>query len=205
MAIIGVTEEVKTILKKSKFDPEFVDNFLNSDFLAIQKENNLIIGVGFIGGLLHSYGLEILEEYRGMGIGKKILNEVVDECKKRNFSIITGAWKQTNLAPIKMHMRIGFIPIFNLYYNEKEGREIIVVMPLNKKGCLFVKLCKIFDSKLGNLFFASFFKLLTPFLKSLIAFSGNVISPISISSCFKNYIPTKIILESHNKTNKENS
>ena len=132
--------------------------------------------------------------------GKNKISEnskcICDECKKRNFSIIVGVWKQTNLAPIKMHMRIGFLPVFNLYYNEKEGREIIVVMPLNKKGRLFVKLCKIFDSKLGNLFFASFFKLLTPFLKSLIAFSGDAISPISISSCFKNHIPTKIILES---------
>jgi hypothetical protein len=195
MTIINVTDEVKILLKETKFSPDFIDIFMNSDFLIMQKENDSIIGAGFIGGMFHSYGLEILEEYRGKGLGKKILYETVEECKKRNFSVITGVWKQTNLAPIGMHMKIGFVPVFNLHYNEKEGREIIVIMPLNKKGQLFVKLCKIFDSKLGNLIFAIFFKLMTPFLKSLIAFSGDTISPISISSCFKNYISTKIVLE----------
>lgn len=203
MTIISVTEEVKVLIKKTEFSPDFIDNYLNSNFLAVEKENDSIIGAGFIGGLLHSYGLEILEEYRGKGIGKKILNEVIEECKKRNFSMISGVWKQTNLTPMKMHMRIGFIPIFNIYYNEKEGREIVVVLPLNKKGRLFVKLCRIFDSRLGNLLFAIFFKVLTPFLKNLIAFSGDKISAISISSCFKNYVPTKMILELINKTNKE--
>lgn len=195
MTIINVTDEVKILLKKTKFSPDFIDIFINSNFLIVQKENDSIIGAGFIGGMFHSYGLEILEEYRGKGLGKKILYETVKECKKRNFSVITGVWKQINLAPIEMHMKIGFVPVFNLHYNEKEGREIIVIMPLNKKGQLFVKLCKIFDSKLGNLIFAIFFKLMTPFLKSLIAFSGDTISPISISSCFKNYISTKIVLE----------
>lgn len=196
MVIVNVTEEIQELIKKTNYSSQFVDNCLNSEFLAIEKENNSIRGAGFVGGVLHSYGIEILEEFRGKGIAKKLLNEIIEECKQRHFSIISGVFKPTNLVSGKMHIKVGFMPVFNIYYNEKEGREIIVILPLDGKGFFFVKLCKLFDSKFGNLLFAMLFKLLTPFLKNIIGFSGSTISPISISLCLQNYKPTKKLFNS---------
>jgi len=201
MVIVNVTEEIKKLIKKSAHSDQFIDICLNSEFFGIEKENEKIIGTGFVGGVLHSYGIEILEEFRGKGIAKRLLTEIIKECKQRNFSLISGVFKPTNLISVKLHMKVGFIPVFNVFYNKKEGREIIVILPLNKRGIFFVKLCKLFDSKFGTLIFAVSFKLLTPFLKNLIAFSENSISTISVSQCFKNFKPTKIILEQSNGKN----
>ncbi len=201
MVIVNVTEEIKQLIKKINYGDSHLNNCLNSEFLGIEKENEKIIGTGFVGGIFHSYGIEILEEFRGKGIAKRLLAEIINECKQRNFSLISGVFKPTNLVSVKMHMKVGFIPVFNIYYNTQEGREIIVILPLNKKGLFFIKLCKFFDSKFGNLIFAVSFKLMTSFLKNLIAFSGESISPISISQCFKNFKPTKTILEQANEKN----
>jgi len=201
MVIVNVTEEIKKLIKKINYSDQFIDNCLNSEFLGIEKENEKIIGTGFVGGILHSYGIEILEEFQGKGIAKRLLAEIIKECKQRNFSLISGVFKPTNIVSVKLHMKVGFIPVFNIYYNTQEGREIIVILPLNKKGLFFIKLCKLFDSKFGNLIFAVSFKLMTSFLKNLIAFSTDSISTISISQCFKNFKPTKIILEQTNDKN----
>ena len=186
--IVNVNDNVKnSLLNNPKFSELFVNNCLNSKFLAIEKDNSEIIGVCFIGSLLNSNGIEINEKYRGKGIGKKLVNEILNECNKRKISFLTDVFKPTNIISIKTHLKIGYKPVFTIFYNENEGQEIVVINPFNKKGWLFYNLIKIFNTRIGNAAFSLLWIILRPFLKNLIAFPGNKIPKIDFINSIKKF------------------
>ena len=186
--IVNVNDDVKnSLLNNPKFSELFVNNCINSKFLAIEKDNSEIIGVCFIGGLLNSNGIEINEKYRGKGVGKKLLNEILSECNKREISFLTGVFKPTNIISIKTHLKIGYKPVFTIFYNENEGQEIVVINPFNKKGRMFYNLIKIFNTRIGNATFSLLWIILRPFLKNLIAFPGDKIPKIDFFNSIKNF------------------
>ena len=149
----------------------------------------------FVGGILNSNGIEINEEFRGKGLGKKLVNEIMNECESRKISMLTGVFKPTNLISIKTHIKIGYRPVFTIFYNHDEGREIIVINPLNSKGKLFFNLVKVFDTQIGNAIFSLLWILMRPFLKNLIAFSGNKIPRIDFLNSLRNFEKVKKTLK----------
>lgn len=187
MTITKVTKEIKESLRKSNFTPLFLDNCLNSKFLAIEKDQDRIVGICFVGGILNSNGIEVDEEIRGKGIGKKLLNDVIEECKKRNISFMTGVFKPSNIVSIKTHTKIGYIPLFTFHYNKAEGKEIVVILPFNKKGRIIMNLLKIFNTRIGNILFAIILILLRSALKNLIAFSNDKMPKIDFLYSIKNF------------------
>ena len=187
MTIIYVTDEIKEKLSTSNFSVRFLDNCFNSTFLAIELNHEKIIGVGFVGGLLNSYGIEIIEEFRNKGLGKKLLNEINNECKKQKFSFLTGVFKPTNTNSVKMHIKVGYVPLFTFYYNKTEGAEIPVILPFNNKGLFLIKLFKICNTRFGNFLFALILSFLQPFLKNLITFSNNEMPKLDLKYCMTNF------------------
>jgi len=187
MTIVKVTDEIKEKLLSSNFSKRFLDNCFNSNFLAIELNNKKIIGVGFVGGILNSYGIEIIEEFRGKGIGKKLLNEINNKCKKEKFSFLTGVFKHNNTNSVKMHMKVVYVPLFTFYYNKIESAEIPVILPFNKKGLFLIKLFKICNTRFGNFLFALILSFLQPFLKNLIAFSNNEMPKLDLKYCMTNF------------------
>jgi len=185
--IVDVNDDIKKIITDSNFSSEFIDNCLNSKFLAIMKNDSKVIGCAFVGGFLNSYGIEILEGFRGQGISKKLLNEVIHECKKRKISMLTGVFKPSNLISIKLHTKVGFIPVFSIYYNKIEKREIIVILPINHKASMFLSFSRFFNNRFGNFVFILLFKILNPILKNMIAFSGDKIPKIDFILSIKNF------------------
>jgi GNAT superfamily N-acetyltransferase len=197
--IVYVDNEIKASLKKnSEFSELFINNCINSKFLAIEKISSEIVGVCFIGGLLNSNGIEINNKYRGMGIGKKLLNEILQECKKQKISFLTGVFKPTNTISIKTHLKIGYKPVFTIFYNQNEGQEIIVINSFNKKGQIFFNIMKFFNTKFGNAIFTILWILLKPFLKNLIAFPGNKMSQIDFINSIKNFEKVQTTLKKIN-------
>ena len=187
MTIVNVTNNIKKKLLESNFSARFLDNCLNSKFLSIELHDEKIVGVGFVGGLLNAYGIEITEELQGKGIGKKILNEIIDECKKRKISYLSGIFKPSNTNSVKMHMNVGFVPLFTFYYNKTEGAEIPVILPFNKKGKFLITIFRIFNTKLGNRIFGIILSLSQPFLKNLIAFSSDELPKLDLKYSTKNF------------------
>ena len=124
--VVETDNSVKEKLKKTTFGKDFVQTCLNSEFLVVEEEDSKWLGICFVGGLLHTNGIEILEEARGRGISKKLLDRIIDECNKRRISFLTGVFKPTNLVSIKIHTAIGYKPVFNFYYNKQVGEEITV-------------------------------------------------------------------------------
>jgi len=195
MVIVEVTDEVKEALRNSDFTPLFLDNCLNSKFLAVEFENQKIIGACFVGGLLNSNGIEINEEFRGKGMGKKLLSEILEECKKRKISFLVGVFKPTNAVSIKTHLKIGYLPLFTVHYNKKEGKEIVVILPFNKKGDLLMSFLKLFNFRIGNIFFAMLMRISRPLLKDIIAFSSGKMPKIDFFYSIKHFEKVQKTLE----------
>ena len=187
MSIVAVNNDIKDTLKKSNFTSGFLDNCLNSKFLSIEKNNSKIVGACFVGGTLNFNGIEILEEFRGKGLGKKLLAEILSECRKKNISFLTGVFKPSNIISIKAHTKIGYRAVFTSHYNKEEGREIFVILPFNKKGKILENFMKVFNTRIGNALFTISFFLLNPFLKNIMAFSGDAIPKIDISYSLRNF------------------
>tara|TARA_B110000438_G_scaffold174566_1_gene166810 strand:+ start:5418 stop:6020 length:603 start_codon:yes stop_codon:yes gene_type:complete len=186
--IVNVDNDIKNLLmKNSEFSELFINNCINSKFLAIEKIHSEIIAVCFVGGVLNSNGIEINEKFRGKGLGKKLVNEVMTECKNRKISMLTGVFKPTNMISIKTHIKIGYKPVFTIFYNQDEGREIIVINPLNSKGKFFFNLVRIFNTRIGNIIFSLLWISMRPILKNLIAFSGDKIPKIDFMNSIKKF------------------
>ena len=185
--VVETDNSVKEKLKKTTFGKDFVQTCLNSEFLVVEEEDSKWLGICFVGGLLHTNGIEILEEARGRGISKKLLDRIIDECNKRKISFLTGVFKPTNLVSIKIHTAIGYKPVFNFYYNKQVGEEIIVILPLNKKGNLLYNVLRIFNTRIGNACFAITFTLFRPFLRNIITFEGKEMPKIDFTDCMKNF------------------
>jgi len=186
--IVNVNDDIKnSILKNPEFSELFVKNCINSKFLAIEKDNSEIVGGCFIGGLLNSNGIEINEKYRGKGVGKKLHDEILSECNKRKISFLTGVFKPTNIISIKLHIKMGFIPVFTIFYNKDEGQEIVIFNPFNKKGRLLYNLIKIFNTRIGNATFSLLWIIFRPFLKNLIAFPGDNMPQIDFINSIKKF------------------
>ena len=132
-------------------------------------------------------GIEILKEFRGKGIGKKLLSEILAECKKENISFLSGVFKPSNITSIKAHTKIGYKPVFTCHYNKEEGKEIVVILPFNKKGLFMKNFMRIFNTRIGNATFALLLYLMNPFLKYLIAFSSDTMPKIDLSYSLRNF------------------
>jgi len=187
MTIVEISEDIKRKLKKTSFSSSFIANCFISKFLAIAQHDSEIIGANFVGGLLNATGIEVDEKFRGKGISTKLLDETLEECKKRKISFLSGAFKPTNSISIKIHTKIGYVPVFTSNYNKIEGKEIVVVLPFNKKGKFVVNLMKIFNTRFGNAIFGLSLVLFRGLLKHLIAFSGNEMSKIDLSYSIRHF------------------
>lgn len=187
MAIVEINSEIIQELKEIELSKGILDNCLNSKFLAIKKENKKIIGVCFVAGMLNNEGIEILKEFRGKGFSKILLNEVLDECKKQKIPFLTTAFKPTNKPSVKIHIEVGYIPIFTFNYNKLEGQEIVVILPLSKSGECFMKIIKICNTKIGNAFFAIIMKGFSPIMNRLLAFTDEETPKIDIINSIKNF------------------
>ncbi len=128
-------EKIENNLQKD-FDDFWNTNILRQELensncrYLVAKENNEIIG--FVGGLLNIDQAEIMnivvkKDKRGLGIGKKLLKEIIELVKKNNLSKITLEVNSKNEAAKKMYENIGFevIGIRKKYYNNVDDAIIM--------------------------------------------------------------------------------
>ena len=198
MVIIHINPEIKQKLQEDNFTSVFLDNCYNSKFMSIHEVNSHIVGVAFVGGIMNHYGIELKNDYYGRGLWKKLFDEITEESKNRNISFLTGVYKTSNLISIKIQTKLGFKPIFSLHYNKHEGREIVIILPFNDKGKFVESFMRIFNTKIGNIFFSLFFVICRPFLKNIIAFSGNSMPKIDLKYSLYNFEKVKSVMKKIN-------
>ena len=198
MVIVTINQELKQKLQANNFSSVFLDNCYNSKFLSILQVGSHIVGVACVGGLMNHYSIELKSDYYGRGLWRKLFNEIIVECKKSNISFLTGVYKTSNLISIKIHTKLGFKPIFTSYYNNEEGKEVVIILPFNWKGKLVENLMKIFNTRIGNTMFAVLFVLLRPILKNLIGLTGNTMPKIDLKYSINNFEKVKSTLKEIN-------
>ncbi len=198
MTICKVNDSLKKELMLMDISVETLDNCLNSKFVSTYLDDGKIVGVCFVGGILNFTGIEIVEKYRGKGIGKILLNEIKEECKKQKISFLTGVFKPKNLPSIKIHVKIGFRIVFTVYYNKIEGKEIIAILPFNKKGRFVMEVIKIGNLKIGNFCFVLSIKLLRPFMTKLLTFSTNIMPKVDLLKSIKNFEKVETTIQLYN-------
>lgn len=121
----GTLGEVEPTIEKAK---QLVEPLLKKDcYYLISTENNKLMGWILIGGsndqflnktIGFIYELFVLDEYRGKGISKQLINTAVEQLKQEGYSEIRLSVFEGNKA-IKLYENLGF-----------ETRTISMSMPI---------------------------------------------------------------------------
>jgi len=78
--------------------------------------------------------LFVVEEYRGLKLGKKLVDEVINICKKENIEMLTLEVRVSNSYAIKMYEEIGFkVGTIRKKYYENNEDALLMVLDLGGK------------------------------------------------------------------------
>ncbi len=148
-------------------------SFVKCKFIVLEDEDGKIIGVSGIGGVFNVHGIELLEEARGKGLGKKLFSENIEEAKRRGYSFILASRNPANTRIIKLHDFLGFRRIFRIHYTQDMVREAIILV-LKPRGKIVQKFLGIFNTKVGMVVLSIGLKITRSFLfAKLLAYDPN--------------------------------
>ena len=109
---------------------EILYNKMSRYFIALVNGKR----VAYVGSWLTIPNAEILnlfviEDYRGLGIGKKLIDEVINICNKEKINMLTLEVRISNSYAIKMYEQIGFKvgTIRKKYYENNEDALLMVL------------------------------------------------------------------------------
>ncbi|MBR6505197.1 MAG: ribosomal protein S18-alanine N-acetyltransferase [Clostridia bacterium] len=124
---------------QSDFDDFWNENILKleleneNSYYIVAKEDNDIVGFG---GLwksiddIHLTNIVTKKNLRNKGIGKTILNELINQAKNFGYNIITLEVNENNLPALSLYKKFGFkeVGIRKKYYNNSDSA---IIMNLN--------------------------------------------------------------------------
>ena len=189
MRIITLTQTMKQSLLEMDMDANFVNTFLNVDFLVIEEDKGKITGLAGVGGLFHIGGIFVKKEFRGKGIARK-LNQVRDqELKKRGYSFFIGTTftKNPNSKEISNILKDRKArPVFAFSYYDG-FITTIYIQEFNWKGKFLGKLLGFFNTKFGTAVLALFLKTAKPFWNNMFLADASSYPKINLSYSIKNF------------------
>ena len=133
--ILDDLNKISSILQ-SDFDDFWNENILKSElenensYYIVAKENDDIVGFG---GLwksiddIHITNIVTKKSVRNKGIGKAILNALINQAKVFGYNIITLEVNETNSTAISLYKKFGFekVGIRKRYYNNSDNAIIM--------------------------------------------------------------------------------
>jgi ribosomal-protein-alanine N-acetyltransferase len=118
----------KSLGEKTLYN-EIIYNDLSRYFIA------LVDGVraGYVGSWLTLPNAEILnlfvsEQYRGKGLGKKLMNQVIEICKQEEIQNITLEVRKSNHYAITMYQSLGFHVATTRKNYYEDGEDALLLM-----------------------------------------------------------------------------
>ena len=142
--------------------------------IAVKGHNGAVASSSAIAS---EVGIQILKDYSGKGIGKRLQNELVNESKRRGYSFITMFNDPRNTVSAKLHDSLGYETIFRIHYSEEIINDVKAI-GFKKKGRFVINFLKIFNSKSGMLLLGLILKILKSSFPSLITYNeDNLRSP----------------------------
>lgn len=116
------------------------------------------MGAAGIGGLFHVSGIQILNEFQGKGIGKKLQSAVIEESKRRGYSFITVFNDPRNKPSAHLHDSLGYNKIFRIHYSPSIVNDVKAIV-FKRKGKIIINLLKLFNTKVGMFFLGCLLKI----------------------------------------------
>ena len=148
MEIFEMTIKDLEIIKENlqrDFDEFWNENILREELLCqdrkyiVVKESNEILG--FAGIWISPTDVELMnivikKDKRNKGIGKKILDEIINLAKSTNLEYLTLEVNEKNVIACKLYKNAGFnvIGIRKKYYNNTDNA---IIMKLDLKNNIF--------------------------------------------------------------------
>ena len=109
---------------------EILHNKMSRYFIAlVDKKRAAYVGSWLTIPNAEILNLFVLEEYRGQGIGKKLIDEVIKVCDKEKIDMLTLEVRVSNKYAIKMYEDIGFKvgTVRKKYYENKEDALLMIL------------------------------------------------------------------------------
>ncbi len=114
---------------------EILYNKMSRYFIAlVDKKRAAYVGSWLTIPNAEILNLFVIEKYRGLGLGKKLVNEVINVCNKENIKTLTLEVRVSNKYAIKMYEKIGFkVGAIRKNYYENNEDALLMVLDLGGK------------------------------------------------------------------------
>ena len=185
MHIQEMNSNFKEKLRKSGLSKE-MKSLESCYFFTIEEEDNLVVGAAGLGGLFHVSGIQILEKWRGKGLGKKLQGELVNEAKKRGYSFLTVFNDPRNIVSENLHNSLGYETVFRINYSENIIQNVKIIV-FKKRAIIVKKILKIFNSKIGMLILGILLKFSRKIFPKIISYNEENIPEPSIINMIKKF------------------
>ncbi len=135
-----VMEDIQAIMKlenslyKTPWNEKMMVEELTTNkyaYIFILEEKNLIIGFYGI-WIVNDYAtvtkVSIMKELQGHGLGKVLMNDMIDRCQKANVVVIDLEVRKSNLSAISLYKSFDFVEvgIRKGYYSDGEDAIAMV-------------------------------------------------------------------------------
>ena len=127
--VVNVENNSFTIPWSEKSFKDELNNSLAKYFVAVIEKTVIgYIGMWEISGQCDITNAAVLPEYRRHGIGRLLIEHIVQHCKDNSLSPITLEVRQSNAAAIMLYKSAGFLPVGNRkkYYADT-GEDAIIM------------------------------------------------------------------------------
>ena len=172
-------------LRKSGLSKE-MKSLESCDFFAIEEEDDIVVGAAGLGGLFHVSGIQILEKWRGKGLGKKLQGRLVEEAKNREYSFLTVFNDPRNIASENLHNSLGYETVFRINYSNDIIQNVKILV-FKKRAIIIKKFLKVFNSKSGMLILGILLKFSRKIFPKIILYNEENIPKPSIINMIKKF------------------
>jgi len=185
MKILQVNELVKKQLRESGIS-KLMKSLESCEWVVIEELENRIVGAAGIGGLFHVSGIQVLDEFQGKGIGKKLQKTVIEESKRRGYSFITVFNDPRNKSSANLHDSLGYMRIFRIHYSPSIVNDVKAIV-FKKRGKIVINLLRIFNTKVGIFFLGCLLRIFRFAFPNIILYNEDNTPPPSIRWILKNF------------------
>ena len=141
MRVVDVDAKIIRDLRQSGLSAKMKSLEL-SKFLVIEEDKEKIIGAAGISGFFNIQLLQVLDEYQGKGIGKKLFVKLVEEEKRRGYSYSLGSRNPQNIPMVKLGDLTNRYVLFRIHYTQGITRDVNILV-LRKRGKIVAKFLRL--------------------------------------------------------------
>lgn len=119
----------KTPWSRDAFEAELTRNKC-ARYKVIIKDNRVVAygGMWVVLDEAHITNVAVHPEYRGIGLGNAIVEELITEAKRNNISAMTLEVRVNNLTAINLYRKYGFIDVaLRKNYYQDTGEDAIIM------------------------------------------------------------------------------